>query len=209
MIGQFDMLLPGRLIRELVLMVEIERNPAISQSRLAEKAGLVPSMVNNYIRRMVEAGWLEKQGRSRRRTTYHLTQRGRDHCAELMRRYSIETVRLYKYAKSEFRRRFTERLKSLASLRIVIYGAAETGELVLQVLLEMGCQVAGVVDQDPQLQGRSLFGLTVANPTEIERMKPDVVLISSYGHAEEIERHLQPLSAKGVEIYSVESNLAA
>jgi len=208
MIGQFDLLLPGRLIRELVLMVEIERNSAISQSRLADKAGLVPSMVNNYIRRMAESGYLQKQGRSRRRTTYHLTPRGRDRCAELMRRYGIETVRLYKYAKSEFRRRFTELFKRLAGMRIVVYGAAETGELVLQVLLEMDCRVAGIVDGDPQVQGRPLFGFIVESPVEIEKMKPDVVLISSYGHSEEIEKHLQPFCARGVEIFSVVSNLA-
>ena len=46
MFGKFDLLLPGRLIRELLLMIEVERDPTISQSRLALKIGLVPSMVN-------------------------------------------------------------------------------------------------------------------------------------------------------------------
>jgi len=202
MIGEFDLLIPSRLVRELVLMVEIERNPEISQSRLAVKTGLAPSMVNNYIRRMSEQGLLHKEGASRRRTTYHLTREGRDRCAELMRRYSIETVRLYKYAKSEFRR-LAERFRSLQGMRIVIYGAAETGELVYQVCLEMGCMVVGVVDSNPALQGRKLFGCRVASPPEIDSMNADVVLISSLGHAEEIESYLQPLSARGVKIHSV------
>jgi predicted transcriptional regulator len=207
MIGEFDLLIPGRLIRELVLMVEIERDPAISQSRLADKAGLVPSMVNNYIRMMSEQGLLHKEGASRRRTTYHLTQQGRDRCAELMRRYSIETVRLYKYAKGEFRRRLAERFRSLRGMRIVIYGAAETGELVYQVCLEMGCRVVGVVDSNPAMQGRKMFGCRVASPSEIDSMNADVVLISSLGHAEEIENYLQPLSERGVEIHSVGDRL--
>jgi len=207
MIGEFDLLIPSRLIRELVLMVEIERNPAISQSRLAVKAGLVPSMVNNYIRRMSEQGLLHKEGASRRRTTYHLTQRGRDRCAELMRRYGIETVRLYKYAKGEFRRRLAERFRSLRDMKIVIYGAAETGELVYQVCLEMGCRVVGVVDSNPAMQGRKMFGCLVASPSEIDSMNADVVMISSLGHAEEIENHLQPLSEHGVEIHSVGDRL--
>ena len=33
MIGEFDLLLPGKLIRELVLMMEIERDPLISLVR--------------------------------------------------------------------------------------------------------------------------------------------------------------------------------
>jgi hypothetical protein len=54
-----------------------------------------------------------------------------------------------------------------------------------------------------------LFGFIVASPAEIEKMNPDVVLISSFGHSAEIEKHLQPFCAKGVEIFSVISNLAA
>jgi len=201
--GQFDLLLPGRLIRELVLMLEIDRDPAISQSKLAVKAGLAPFMVNNYIRRMSNEGYLNKEGASRRRTTYHLTSRGRSRITELMRRYSIETVRLYKYAKGEFRRRLWERFGSRPGLRIVLYGAAETGELAYQVCFEMGHKVVGVVDSDPSRQGKTMFGCRVANPEELDNMGADAVLISSLGHAEEISNRLQPLRQRGVEIYSV------
>lgn len=203
MIREFDMLLPGRLIRELVLLVEIERDPAISQSRLADKAGLVPSMVNIYIRRLSEEGVLQKEGASRRRTTYHLTPLGRNRCAELMRRYSIETVRLYKYAKGEFRRKLAERFSNIRGLRIVLYGAAETGELVFQACQEMGCVVVGVVDSNSDLQGKNFFGLPVQNPSSLESLNAQVVLITSLGHAEEIENHLQPLIRRGIEVHTV------
>lgn len=204
MFGEFDLLLPSRHIRELVLMVEIEHDPSISQSRLAAKAGLVPSMVNNYIRRMSDQGLVKKMGASHRCTTYHLTSLGKEKYHDLMRRYSIETVRLYKYAKSEFRRRLAERFESLRGMRIVIYGAAETGELVFQVCLEMGCKVVGVVDNDPVIQGREIFGLRVAEPARIDSMQADAVIISSYGHAEEIENSLRPLvNRRRIAIHSV------
>ena len=203
MIGEFDLLLPGSQIRELVLMLEIERNPAISQSRLAAKVGLVPSMVNTYIRRMSEKGLINKQGTSRRRTTYHLTPLGRNRRLELMRRYSNETVRLYKYAKGEFHRRLAEKLGPRKDLKIVLYGAAETGELVYQVCLEMGHKVVGVVDSDPARQGRTMLGCRVMSPACIESLGADVVVISSLGHAEEIANRIRPLAGRGIEIHSV------
>ncbi len=204
MIGEFDLLLPGKLIRELVMMLEIERNPMISQSALAVKAGLVPSMVNTYIRRMAERGLLEKHGSSRRRTSYFLTDSGRKHRAGLMRRYSIETVRLYKYAKSEFHRLLGARAAELSSKRIVVYGSAETGELSCQALTEMGCLLVGVVDNDPLQQGRNIYGHTVVSPEVLESLEPEVVLVGSMGHVEEIESRLAHLASRGVEIITVE-----
>jgi len=204
MFGKFDLLLPGRLIRELLLMIEVEHDPSISQSRLALKIGLVPSMVNTYIRRMSEQGYLIKAGSSHRRTTYHLTGKGRAHCAELMKRYSIETVRLYKYAKQEFRRRLAGKFSSCKALKVALYGAAETGELVYQVCLEMGHKVVGVVDQDPCRQGCRIFGCRVSDPAKLEQMAPDVVFITSMGHADEISRKLEPLRHNGVKIFSMD-----
>ncbi len=200
MFGKFDLLLPGRLIRELLLMIEVEHDPSISQSRLAHKIGLVPSMVNVYIRRMCEQGYLIKAGASHRRTTYHLTGSGRAYCAELMKRYSIETVRLYKYAKQEFRRRLAVKFSSYRALKVALYGAAETGELVYQVCQEMGHQVVGVVDQDPSRQGCRMFGCRVSDPSTLEKMKPEVVFITSMGHAEEISEELEPLRNCGVKV---------
>ncbi len=203
MIGEFDLLLPGKLIRELVLMLEIERDPLISQSKLADKAGLVPSMVNTYIRRMAEQGLVEKHGDSRRNTSYHLTDSGRDRRADLTRRYSIETMRLYKYAKGEFRRLLGARADELKHKRIVVYGSAETGALSCQVLIEMGCLLVGVVDNDPNQQGRSVFGHTVVSPETLETFDPQVVLVGSLGHAAEIEGRLTHLASRGVEIITV------
>jgi len=204
MIGEFDLLMPGKLIRELVMMLEIERDPMISQSALADKAGLVPSMVNTYIRRMSEQGLVEKHGDSRRRTSYHLTDSGRSRRADLMRRYSIETVRLYKYAKGEFRRRLGSLSAELRQRRTVVYGAAETGELSCQVLMEMGCELVGVVDSDPHQQGRDLFGYTVLSPDELEGLRPEVVLVGSLGYVREIESRLEYLAGRGVKVITMD-----
>ena len=203
MVGQFDMLLPGRLIREMLLLAEIESDPAISQNRMAGKVGLAPSMVNGYIRKMAEQGLLNKSGSNNRCITYHLTRTGRARRDELMRRYTIETVRLYKYAKHEFRRRLAQLFGGRSGLRIALFGAAETGELVCQLCLELGNEVVGVVDSDGCRQGRTLFGRPVTDPSSLASMAADLVLITSLGHADEILKSLETLRRKGLEVCSV------
>jgi DNA-binding MarR family transcriptional regulator len=203
MMAQFDFLLPGSLIREMMLLSEIGADPSISQSRMAVRVGIAPSMVNNYIRRLVEAGFLMKAGANHRSTTYHLTAAGRERRSELVRRCTIETVRLYKYAKREFRILLAEKFGSRTDLGIVLYGAAETGELVCQLCLEMGHRVLAVVDSDSRRQGRPMFGLTVSRPEILTETDFDLVIITSLGHADEIAGRLEPLRLQGREVFSV------
>ncbi|RPJ42700.1 MAG: winged helix-turn-helix transcriptional regulator [Chloroflexi bacterium] len=203
MVGQFDFLLPGQPIRELMLLAEIEDDPTISQCRMAARVGLAPSMVNNYIRRLVARGCLVKCGANNRSTTYHLTAAGRERREDLVRRYTIETVRFYKYAKHEFRRILAGKFGARRDLRIALYGAAETGELVCQLCLEMGHRVVGVFDSDSQRHGGWMFGLTVEHPAGLTTLDCDLVLITSLGHADEIAGALEPLRRIGREVFKV------
>ena len=202
MIGKFELLIPGRQIRELFLLGEIERDPSISQSKMALKAGIVPSMVNTYIKQLSQKGFVDKKGTSRRKTTYYLTDGGRNRFEELMKRYSIETVRLYKYAKGEFRKRLQENLGVRGGLKIALFGAAETGEIVYQVCVELGHRVVAVVDSDPTRQGQIMMGTRVLAPNELSGVNLDVVVITSLGHADEIMETLEPFRARGKKILS-------
>lgn len=203
MIGRFDLLLPGIQIRELMLLAEIEDDPSISQSRMAARVGIAPSMVNNYIRRLVTRGFLIKSGANNRSTTYHLTPAGRLRHEELVRRYTIETVRLYKYAKHEFRRILAGKFGARQGLRIALYGAAETGELVCQLCLEMGHRIVGVFDSDIRRQGKRMSDLSVEDPSQLAGLDFDLVLITSLGHADEIAGSLEPLRLTGREVFKV------
>lgn len=52
------------------ILVEIaERQPAVSQGEIAEEVGVTSQAVSEYIRELVEDGYVEKEGRSRYRVT--------------------------------------------------------------------------------------------------------------------------------------------
>jgi putative transcriptional regulator len=59
-----------RTATRLRVLVEIaDRQPAVSQGEIAEAVGITSQAVSEYIRELVDDGYVEKEGRSRYRTT--------------------------------------------------------------------------------------------------------------------------------------------
>ena len=65
-----DVLESKREATRLRILVEIaDRQPAVSQGEIAEAVGVTSQAVSEYIRELVEDGYVEKEGRSRYRVT--------------------------------------------------------------------------------------------------------------------------------------------
>ncbi len=184
---------PSAAFRELVLLYGIHQQSNTTQSRLAKLAGIVPAMVNNYIKGFVKAGHVAVRGRTNRNMTYHLTEAGEARLSELFRKYLNETVGLYIHAKDEIRRQL-QIIYDEGFGRVVFYGAAETGEIAVAVGHEIGFDVAGIVDSDPRKHGRSINGLLVEPPEVISVLQPEVVVISSFGYQNQIRQRVGSIS---------------
>ncbi len=184
---------PSAAFRELVLLFGIHQESRTTQSRLAKMAGIVPAMVNNYIKGFVRAGHVAVRGRTNRDMTYHLTEAGEARLSELFRSYLNETVGLYIHAKDEIRRQLRKVCKE-GFRRVVFYGAAETGEIAVAVGHELGLDVVGIVDSDPRKHGKSINGLQVEPPETISTLRPEVVVISSFGYQKQIRQRICSIS---------------
>jgi predicted transcriptional regulator len=192
---------PSATLRELVLLFGIHEESHTTQSRLARMAGIVPAMVNNYIKDFVNAGSIAVRGRTNRDMTYHLTEAGEVRLAELFRRYLNETVGLYIHAKDEIR----QQLQSIFDegfRRVVFYGAAETGEIAVAVGHDLGLDVVGIVDSDPHKHGKPVNGLCVEAPEAISGLAPEVVVISSLGYQSQIRQRIAAISTS-VEVRAI------
>ncbi|AGB15684.1 putative transcriptional regulator [Halovivax ruber XH-70] len=65
-----DVLDNKRVATRLRILVEIaERQPAVSQSEIADEVGVTSQAVSEYIRELVDEGFVEKEARSRYRVT--------------------------------------------------------------------------------------------------------------------------------------------
>jgi DNA-binding MarR family transcriptional regulator len=192
---------PSAAFRELVLLYGIHQQSKTTQSQLAKMAGIVPAMVNNYIKDFVKAGHVAIRGRTNRDMTYHLTEAGQARLSELFRRYLNETVGLYIHAKDQIRRQL-QSVYDEGFRRVVFYGAAETGEIAVAVGHELGLVVAGIVDSDPRKHGKSINGLRVEAPEAIPALRPEVVVISSFGYQNQIRQRIGAISDR-VEVRAI------
>lgn len=193
---------PSPRMRELQLMELLADQPESSQSLLAERVGLAPARVNAYIRAFAERGYLVTEQKTRG-MAYRLTPEGRRCMAFHQVSYRAELVRLTRAARVRFREFFRE-LCDRGVGCVVLYGAGETGEVVLDALA--GCdwvEVAAMVDDDPAKQGGKLHGVSVSSPTVLAEMDVDAVVVTSITAAEQIRERLRTAGACRFPVYSI------
>ena len=190
---------PTSSYRELILLEEIGRNEAITQHELSAKAGVVPAMVNNYIKHFVKDRLISVAGNRTRNMRYTLTPEGERRKFQLLLSYVQETVRLYKNAKEGLKARLLE-IQSENIHRIILYGAADTAELAYNAAEEIGIEICGIVDSDENKQGKVFLGKVIQSPSAIEDIMPDAVVISSFGFQDQIYEKIKKLEINGIKV---------
>ncbi len=190
---------PKKPTRELAILESIDGNQRISQASLAGKVGISVAMTNNYIKDMLRRGLIRMTGDNRRRTQYFLTQEGQELLSEMLRSYSMEVIQLYGAAKKSIEQKLKHFLKEGIS-RVALFGAAETGEVVLAAAEKLPLAVVVVVDNDKSKQGKYLGVVPISPPEALESIEFDAVIITSFAHQDAILRDVSHLAKRGVKI---------
>lgn len=85
-------------------------------------------------------------------------------------------------------------------MRIALYGAGRHTAKLLQSAPLWPLHVLGIIDDDPALTGLTRYGMRIYAPSDIARLNPDALLISSDQYEEAIYRKLAPLEAGGLRV---------
>lgn len=198
---QTTFLSPTKEFRHLTILSAIYHHPQASQHKVALQTNLSSAMVNGYIKALSQQGLIEKKNRNQRDYNYFLTNTGKQELMSLLMGYAAEIVQFYSGAKREISLKLTEILNGTTGTRIVLHGASDTCELVLQSLLGFPkAQVVGIVDGEPEKQGRILQGHTVLAPTAIPAFKANMVIITSFAKQDEIYEDIAHLEQDGIKI---------
>ena len=194
-----DYLNPTKRSRRLSVLMSIRNEPNASQHKIARCANLSSSMVNNYIKCLKEEGFICVTGETNRTQSYHLTPNGQNELRESLLAYSSEIVQLYSAVKCEIAQImngfYQEGIRTL-----VLFGVAETAEVVFAAIKELPLVVIGVVDSDPNKQGNLFNGLIVQEPRKLEEINPDAVVITSFGKQDEIHGCIRELVGDRIKI---------
>jgi DNA-binding MarR family transcriptional regulator len=183
---------PTKFSRRLAVLLSIQNAPRVSQHKIARSADLSSSMVNNYIKRLKREGLITVRGDTNRTQSYHLTSLGQNELKDSLLLYSAEIVQLYSSVKRQIAKMlntfYAEGIRTL-----VLFGIAETAEVVYAAVRETGLVVIGAVDSDESKQGQPFNGLIIRAPEQLKQIKPDAVLITSFAKQDEIRWDLQRL----------------
>jgi DNA-binding MarR family transcriptional regulator len=186
-------LLPTKDFRCLSVLLTIHEVPSISQTRIGKATHLSSSMVNNYIKKFRDDGLIKVTGDTNRTTSYHLTEAGFDVLSSKLLDYSAEIVQLYASVKKEIARMlngfYNEGIR-----RVVLYGAAETAEIVFAALRETSLILAGVIDGDQKKHGQIFNGLIIKPFESLNELEFDAIIIASFGKQEEIYRAIKAVT---------------
>ena len=193
---------PTKVMRELFVLLFLRETEHVSQHELARKIGVSSSMANNYIKALVVQGMVAASGHTNRTMKYAVTAKGNDRVDRLMSMYSREIARLYSIAKREVEKRL-EQLHAEGIKKVVLFGAAETGELVYGAAKATPINIVGWVDNDPTKHQVRFGEILVSSPSLIETFQPDAVLIASSGKTDEIRRQLHAFPQKGIAVVTL------
>ena len=183
----------------LSVLFSVHGAPDASQHKIAANTNLSSSMVNNYIKWLRQEGFITVMGKTNRTQQYHLSDAGRVMLRKSLMDYSAEIVRLYGSVKNEIsnilRGFYGEGIRT-----VVLFGVAETAEIVYAAAKQTDLVIIGVVDSDDTKQGRIFNGLEIKSPEEINKIRPDAVVITSFGRQEEIYRQVRTISGDRIKI---------
>src|SRR5512136_3000015 len=114
--------------RSLQILTELSRNDSLTQRDLSSNLGIALGLVNSYIKNLMAKGFITVKSIPPRRYAYFLTPKGLAEKTRLTYLLLQDYTRIYREAKSNFRRLFAE-LSAGGAKRLVFAGADEVAEI--------------------------------------------------------------------------------
>ena len=183
---------PTSEYKELLLLEHIEKSPNTSQHEIARKIGSAASMINVYINKLEENGYLIRDYQSLKIVYYNITPEGIKRKNFLSITYFHELLKLYRLAEENMES-FLLRLENKGYRNILIYGAGEVAETILGIIKGRKgkpLRVLALVDDDKKRQGNELLGYKIISREEINQYDHDGIVITSYTFEDDITNRL-------------------
>lgn len=192
---------PSKAARYLAILDSLAQDSMVSQNELGRRANISGAMVNQYLKEMVDHNLIEYERVNGKSYRYLLTGEGEHRRRAMFSNFASETVQIYSALKAAIGHKLRS-LKARDLRKLVLFGASETCEIVLQAIRALGgFEVMALVDNDPAKAGKTLGGHVISPPVALESLRPQAVLITSFGCQEEIYGQLSMLgSQQNVEI---------
>lgn len=159
----------------LGLLQSVEKDGAKSQRRLAAELGIALGLVNAYVKRCINKGWLKATQAPAGRYAYYLTPRGFSEKSRLTVQYLSYSFSFFREAKADCISLF-EAARSKGLTRLLLVGRSELAEIAAICAHDCAIEIVGVVD--PRTDVPHLLRLPLAHTFDDVQVAFDAVMIT-------------------------------
>ncbi|SHF18474.1 C-methyltransferase C-terminal domain-containing protein [Marinitoga hydrogenitolerans DSM 16785] len=196
---------PSPNFRELMILQIISQNKKVSQETIAKNVGIVPSMVNRYLKDFEDKDYIVKTGGNRRNMNYEITHNGKKRLQFLTVSFINEVSNIYSETKKSFSQ-VLNKIENIGYKNILLYGAGVVGSIVLKVLNSENINVIGFIDDSIAKQGDKIHGINIYAPEEVKNLNYDMIIIASFRHSEDILKNANDYKLSNIYIFNIDAN---
>jgi FlaA1/EpsC-like NDP-sugar epimerase len=187
---------PTALYKEYMILDMIEKNSNVTQREMSQAIGIAVSMVNSYLDQYEKDKLIKRVKHSTKTVEYFVTKKGSERRKLLNIWYLKSAHFVYLSAKDNINV-FLNQIIEKGFKRILLYGAGEVAEIMLQAMNDdntLPLKVIAVVDDDINKNGQVIVNLPIIKKEEIVNYEHDGILVSSYKHHEKINLELEKIN---------------
>lgn len=189
---------PTVLYKEFMILDLIEKNSKITQREIAVAIGVAVSMVNSYLDEYESRGLINRKYRSTKTVEYFVTSKGLER-RKLLNIWYLQSAHSVYFSAKDNIIAFLNQIIDKGFKKILLYGAGEVAEIMLQVLHEnksVPIEVFAVIDDDERKQGKSIVNTPIIAINQIAEYQYDGIFLSSYTHHKVMYEKLQKMNYK-------------
>ena len=134
----------------LDLIVALENNQQVSQTKLAKRIGIAAGLVNILLKRAVNRGFVKMTQIPARRYAYYLTPQGFAEKAKLVGKYLNSSLSLYRRLRVEYRDLFAS-LEARGISEVTLVGDTDIAEIAIMASFESKLHIIAVVNASTNL----------------------------------------------------------
>ncbi|MEJ5257062.1 MAG: winged helix-turn-helix domain-containing protein [Fervidobacterium sp.] len=190
--GEFAFFEYSPLYRQMAILQALSEG-ITKHSEIALKAGIVPSLVNKYLKSFESEGLVQKSGNK-----YLLTENGQIKLNYLRLSYLSETSQMYKSIELKFQDIF---LKLVGKRDICIFGAGVVGTMLARLIsTRQSHNIVAFLDEKDEKINSKVEGIPVM-PIDT-KIQADAYIVASFKNAQKMAEKL--LSKGYRNVYTVD-----
>jgi DNA-binding MarR family transcriptional regulator len=152
----------------LRLLDSIAKKKSITQKNVAQDLGIAVGLVNAYIKRALNKGWLKVKNIPAHRYAYYLTPSGFSKKTQLVSQYLFSSFRLFRDSKSEYQRIFSICKKKKYD-KIILVGNSDLTEIANLVNMSFKLSICGILDNEKKKSDLSYKSYNLNNyPKDVD-----------------------------------------